>query len=658
MSAAALLVAFALDKSRGGIVTLPEEATSTGGPYTCVGGCPLVLRASSSSARIRQHFAHLPTTTTSNGTEAASLCNGESLEHKTAKLLLAQRVGEYRLMRACKVCGDPAGPKIEFDPRLVVGKDEVSVLEGKFRLDVAILDGKTREVVAAIEVFHTHAVDADKWTALSGQYAGRLYEVTSKVVLSAFGLLRRKGRKRKRRRQCHGNPDRKKKPGGEEPEEGKGAEWRPIGDKIGDLSEGIVLPCKAADALVCERCTKRAEDEAAQQARKLLRPCADGECKRRWQKKTEMTLLAGRTVPNRWFRSCLVEQFVCNACLIHCPSCRLPCTRSYLSRTAHCYACNERATEWWTSVQEARRRSSMPLLLGLANEAPEWKLAERETLWEWVADLNMAHAIVRRKRSFFAIWKSHSQGRLIALRKRKQEKENERVILQRRFEEEQKTKRDEEERARLLTAAKTAHEQRAKQETEAKRISDERMAKCAARVNRMIEGKEWILLDIPRGEASEDAFVLGMRPHPVSALASASSLHVLLACRQWLHVHNERDLRQYLDIVYPAEEEKKRIASLRNPARRVARLISGEEAVVLAGWHHIPDMLTAGAVRDADGEFRVRTLETLLSCRRFIKLADADLKEYVDATYPAKHPPPPPPLAGAAGKKETKTSHK
>jgi hypothetical protein len=127
-----------------------------GVPYSCPNcAAPLVLRA---GAVKTHHFAH----------KADTACDGETLAHITAKLLIAKVIREYSMAASpillqcsceeCRTLFDMALPLDAFS------SSQVEVPVGKFVCDVVAY--KADAAVLAVEILMSHAVGEDKGEAL------------------------------------------------------------------------------------------------------------------------------------------------------------------------------------------------------------------------------------------------------------------------------------------------------------------------------------------------------------------------------------------------------------------------------------------------------------------------------------------------------------
>ncbi len=142
------------------------------GPFTCV-ECNqrLILKKGEIKAA---HFAH----------EADSVCKGESVYHKAAKRIISTHLKSFMFMEVCKGCQVIMHnvAKMEYEFHKHTAAEEYAF--GKYRLDVGVLN-EQGVVVAAIEVFHTHAVDADKYNTILA-YNVPVIEVGAKEVINAY----------------------------------------------------------------------------------------------------------------------------------------------------------------------------------------------------------------------------------------------------------------------------------------------------------------------------------------------------------------------------------------------------------------------------------------------------------------------------------------
>lgn len=159
---ASLKVPYAIDRMSGSIVKAGTASRSR--EYHCL-DCQSRLVLKEGQER-QKHFSHPPTSNTG--------CAGESLNHKAAKLLLAQQLkrdlennGKVHFQQHCPgIEGECKAGSLIPDTRTIACwsdvKLEVAYLD--FRLDVAIVNGP--EVIFGFEVFHRHQVPEHKSTKL------------------------------------------------------------------------------------------------------------------------------------------------------------------------------------------------------------------------------------------------------------------------------------------------------------------------------------------------------------------------------------------------------------------------------------------------------------------------------------------------------------
>lgn len=144
-----LLVPYGIDENAE--IVQARDATA-GNDYSCPGCAgPLVLRAGSIKMR---HFAH----------KVDTACDGESLQHITAKLLVAKAIREHAtadqriaLRCTCSECRKPFATEL---PRNAFSASIVEAPVGEFICDVVAVKGDHQ--VLAVEILQHHAVDEDK----------------------------------------------------------------------------------------------------------------------------------------------------------------------------------------------------------------------------------------------------------------------------------------------------------------------------------------------------------------------------------------------------------------------------------------------------------------------------------------------------------------
>lgn len=121
----------------------------------CDGGVRVVLQKDrdNKDRKIRDHFRHLPDST------CALRDGGESVHHLNAKIYLAEQLSKYRhatLSYRCQQC------TYEYAYLRINDYDEVvpEMKVGKRKPDISCLHAK--QPIGAAEIFHKHAVDAEK----------------------------------------------------------------------------------------------------------------------------------------------------------------------------------------------------------------------------------------------------------------------------------------------------------------------------------------------------------------------------------------------------------------------------------------------------------------------------------------------------------------
>lgn len=108
---------------------------------------------------------------------ADTACEPESVTHKTAKLLVAQVVNDWKSGRGTvpiveRVCSGCSAPWTAPLPLRISGAAVEATVKGRWRVDVALT--QEDEIVAAVEILHTHRTVGEKasdlpvpWTELS-----------------------------------------------------------------------------------------------------------------------------------------------------------------------------------------------------------------------------------------------------------------------------------------------------------------------------------------------------------------------------------------------------------------------------------------------------------------------------------------------------------
>lgn len=154
MSEQDLLVPYAHDKNK--ILVSPQEAEKDN-EYFCP-SCGDILIFRNGNIKVK-HFAH----------KASTSCSGETIIHKTAKLLIAKAVKEWKsgisqcitIVRKCK-CDNIIEQKL---PDKVDDAVLEKVLENGLIVDVGLISDN--KPVAAVEIKATHAVEEEKASKLA-----------------------------------------------------------------------------------------------------------------------------------------------------------------------------------------------------------------------------------------------------------------------------------------------------------------------------------------------------------------------------------------------------------------------------------------------------------------------------------------------------------
>ena len=150
-------------------------------PFTCY-ECKrkLILRESGKGGR-RRHFAH--------ATQSACRGQGETTAHYHAKALLEERLSDISFEHCCPSCKrvcltqDYDGERFE-----AVSEDTKPYPQGVYRPDAVVLDRKTRQVKAILEVRATHAVEPEKAAYLEEKFPGNFHEFLAVDILQLHYL--------------------------------------------------------------------------------------------------------------------------------------------------------------------------------------------------------------------------------------------------------------------------------------------------------------------------------------------------------------------------------------------------------------------------------------------------------------------------------------
>ncbi len=316
------MVPVAYDKDDNVVVAghlLPKET----GPFRCL-ECHAQVLLHKGDIR-RPYFRHKPDTNSQ-----AIKCTQMTLEHKAAIQLLVKYMTEFKFARKCCLCHHTS-PYKSF--ATMSPKAEVSVLDGKYRLDVGLMD-KDDKISCAIEVFQTHAIGTDKRLALA--MAGiTVYEVSATSVLKSFEESSFELTDLWKQWKCFFCQD------------------------VLDFCKILTFPCnrchKAASVLLQNDNNKNLDiltgevqlvqiDVAKQIAHLtpsqknrycpqcLQRPCLG--CGK-WQTSTTMTLIDAPPYTSKY-----PQAYVCNQCKILCKTCNVQPT---VEKAGHCASCQREA---------------------------------------------------------------------------------------------------------------------------------------------------------------------------------------------------------------------------------------------------------------------------------------------------------------------------
>lgn len=137
-----------------------HKVNRSNGPFFCHCGMKHEMYLKQPSGRegiryVTPHFAHWPNKqhdllSVSNSMGSCHTKLGESDEHRYAKVLLKEYIGQYTFNYVeCDVCHQPT---VQFDPTAC--EVSIEVRHDPWRLDCCVTRNNTREV--ALEVYHTH----------------------------------------------------------------------------------------------------------------------------------------------------------------------------------------------------------------------------------------------------------------------------------------------------------------------------------------------------------------------------------------------------------------------------------------------------------------------------------------------------------------------
>lgn len=149
------------------------------GRWICL-GCNWELVAKQGQIKA-WHFAHKTESKCSGGGRG-----GESNEHEAAKLIIKETLPKWTFIgQPCLVCAVPAIESFSFaeefdDEATWEVKEEVKI--GDYRVDVGVL--RNGKLWGAVEIWHKHKVELEKWLFLHKTLDGIVYEVKADEVLS------------------------------------------------------------------------------------------------------------------------------------------------------------------------------------------------------------------------------------------------------------------------------------------------------------------------------------------------------------------------------------------------------------------------------------------------------------------------------------------
>ena len=305
------------------------DATKSEGPFFCIDHDDeeLVLHIGTkilkSGKPMHSHFARKPGGVIRGG---GLSCNTspESCEHAEAKVIIAKNLSSLSLYPECNLCQRPCiHLPIKFIDPPRYAATEVSVNNGKYRLDVGIFSEQSKSLVGAIEVFKTHAVSAVKFADLHQLFSGCVYEIAAKDVLEGWEKFTHEK-----------NSDSKHDINDDDDDDG------PV---------TCALTCKLAPGYQprCEPCRI-----------KRLRPCAG--CGLSFDVDEVVVLSQDE------------KKFACKPCITNCPECTssIVLRRDLTSSNPHCVNCRRIWGEW--------KIQCLTLIINMNITIDEWKHLPRK----------------------------------------------------------------------------------------------------------------------------------------------------------------------------------------------------------------------------------------------------------------------------------------
>ena len=194
-------------------IVFPWEVTKDNGPFKCL-DCkqPVILR---SGIKVRKHFAHAPQTQNKNsGSETR--CNGETIQHKYAKILVAKYLPNIEIKQNCcscdsfvfnttkfhhvngKNCVEKTNTNVSTNPDTTNVKLDAKTKEQSltftatemerrvepFIVDVAIYN--ENKMVGVIEIKYSHGMDKKKKDSLLEKFPNAVFELDAMEVIRAL----------------------------------------------------------------------------------------------------------------------------------------------------------------------------------------------------------------------------------------------------------------------------------------------------------------------------------------------------------------------------------------------------------------------------------------------------------------------------------------
>lgn len=158
--------------SSSGEVRSALHVEKVDGPFVCL-ECNETLILKKGKIKVC-HFAH----------RSNSACAGESIYHLLAKRIISTHLSQLMFMEVCKSCRAIMRHVDEMEHTFTRHHQAIEEFTlGSYKIDVAVLQAD--KVIAAIEVFHTHAVDQPKFNHLTNTGVP-VIEVIATEVITAY----------------------------------------------------------------------------------------------------------------------------------------------------------------------------------------------------------------------------------------------------------------------------------------------------------------------------------------------------------------------------------------------------------------------------------------------------------------------------------------